>query len=239
MYQLYVGRPVGWQLEAPTVGTWLFMLGAKLRDYPEIKAILGGHYCQPRIHLSRNWLVRDARQDGATHLLMVDPDMWPDRYADQTGKFFFTEAWKFALEHPGCVYAAPYCGRPPEMPIHVFGVNRENKMVRLQRDQARQMRGWHQVAAVGTGLMLIDMKIFDRLQTPYFADVYHDETQSELKNSQDIWFAQQCSKAGVPIFVNFDTPAAHQQIAVAEWSPWSEGIVVSNAEKIPQLVLEG
>lgn len=211
-YHLYVGRPVGWGLEIAAMGSYLLRLGASLRQFPEIRHLSTSHYTNSRVAMSRNWLVKNAQEVGATHLLMVDPDMVPDI----GGVRFFDEAWPFILEHPGSICAAPYCGPSPKKDVHVFGVSREypSRMVRLPREQYGDYAGWVRAVGVGTGLMLIDMTVFDKLKHPYFDDAYHDETKCELKNSQDVVFCRKASEAQIPIYVNFLTPAGHQQTIV-------------------------
>ena len=106
-YSLFIARPVGWQLEAPTVGTWLFLLGMSVARKPEISGVFCGYHHNSRIHLTRNQLVKQARDHGCTHILMLDPDMYPDIHVEESGQAFFDSAWEFSMMHPGSVVAAP------------------------------------------------------------------------------------------------------------------------------------
>ena len=70
---------------------------------------------------------------------------------------------------------------------------------------------------VGLDLLL---RFFDRLGQPYFTDTFTDQSDSQLRWSQDVYFCQQCARAGIPIFVNWDSPAGHWQLEVVEMPGW-------------------
>jgi len=226
-HKLHISIPTGWNLMSPHTTLWFGKLMYEIgRTAPTLQPSMYS-VNNSRILMCRNMAVQDARQSGATHLLFVDPDMCPDYYVewDEKGnpagdaKPFFREAWAFAQAHPGGVYAAPYCGVPPKEHIHVFAEDQNGVLARLPHDQAKDLRGWMQVAAVGTGLMLIDMAVFDALDQktpngeiqPHFMDVYTDSTYTKLRWSQDVTFCKRCTDAGVPVYVNFDCWCRHQQ----------------------------
>ena len=105
---------------------------------------------------------------------------------------------------------------PPHSPVHCFVRNRQSQLVRLERDRAATLTGWQKVAAVGTGLMLIDMRVFQtihRSDAPYFTDTYTDPTETKLRYSQDVDFCLRCGAAGIPIYVNFSCWCTHWQLS--------------------------
>lgn len=218
-YRLHIGRPLGFALECPDMGTQLFTLGHQIgyangkgREiiYPSLT-----HRCRERIPASRNQLVADAIDAGATHLLMLDPDVALDHYVGREpwAVPWFSTFWSFAMANHGSVLAAPYCGRGlADPPVQVFdGGTTETERRRVPWNDARQRRGWQRVTGVGTGLMLIDMRIFERLKPPYFIDHYADETCTRLDYTPDLWFCQLCCAAGIPIYVNWDCWVGHWQ----------------------------
>lgn len=227
MQKLHVTIPTGWNLMSPHTALWFGKLMFEIgRTAPDLEPCMY-NVNNSRILMCRNMAVEDARRSGASHLLFIDPDMCPDYYVrwDQDGhligdaKPFFREAWAFAQKNPGGVYAAPYCGLPPNEDVHVFAPNEKDEMERLGRDQAKDLHGWLQVEAIGTGLMLIDMAVFDKLdqetndgnRQPHFMDVYADPSCTRLRWSQDIHFCKRCNRNNIPIYVDFDCWCRHQQ----------------------------
>ena len=172
--------------------------------------------------MCRNICVQHARSVEATHILFLDPDMVPDAYIqdDPQAKPFWHVAWPFMKANPGCVLAAPYCGRRPHEPVHCFARNKENNLVRITRDQAALLEGWYAVDAVGTGMMLIDMAVFDRFEHPIFRDVFQDKTCTKLRQSQDVDFCLRCHAAKVPVYVNFSCWADHWQNSPVRRPGW-------------------
>lgn len=233
--RLCIARQVGWGMECPDVATWLSMLMVHLvRSGIEVEM---QQITKGRISMARNRAVEYARRNGCDYLLMIDPDIVADRYvrvnrqgeyqADERGRIavpFFQTASKLLLEHDGpAIAAAPYRGRTPQYPVHVFATNAEGQRQRVSNEQADRLRGWQRVLAVGTGLVLMPMTLFDKLDQklgrdalPYFHDVYSDVTQTALTYSQDIAFCLKCHDVGIPIFVNFDCWCGHWQNAVVE-----------------------
>ena len=241
-YGIFVGRPVGFSLECPDIGSDMGLLGfdvgfhngqihairkliKRADEYTanglkELLAQLGApikidfcHWARDRIPAARNSLVEEARRRGMTHLLMLDPDMALNAYQKMQPSPWFPAFWRFALENPGCVLAAPYCGRGNEdPPVQVWrGGTSEAARQRVSWDEAARATGWEQVSAVGTGLMLIDMAVFDRILRPYFMDRYYDGNYTRLDYTPDIWFCERCADAGIPVWVNWDCWVGHWQ----------------------------
>lgn len=241
-YGILVGRPVGFALECPDIGSDMGLLGFDIGFHNgQIHAIrhlipqadeytanglrslltqLGGpisiyfsHWARDRIPAARNSLVEEARRKKATHLLMLDPDVAVNAYRKMQPQAWFPAFWRFALENPGCVLAAPYCGRGNEdPPVQVWrGGTSEAERQRVSWDDAAKATGWEQVSAVGTGLMLIDMIVFDRIKRPYFMDHYCDGTYTQLDYTPDIWFCERCADAGIPVWLNWDCWVGHWQ----------------------------
>lgn len=146
------------------------------------------------ITMSRNLAVHSAQQVCADILVMVDSDMNPDMYlgSDPLAKPFFKSSLDYLDAHyeqgPVCI-GAPYCGPEPNKPVgdgessvYIFnwanthnGPTGENglRLEMYPRQQAALMEGIAPVAALGTGLVMWDMRLFDYLPHPYFDYEWH------------------------------------------------------------------
>ena len=262
-YRICLARPAGHKLESPDVGTYLVQWMNDLKNRPGAEDLDLFTVSNARIRMMRNMCVAHARQKQAHFLLFIDPDMGVDKYVQRgaNGQVldpnyalpFFPAAWDLALQHqktnhPPAIYAAPYCATPPHEPVHVFVRNETGKLVRLERDRASTLRGWHQVGACGTGLMLIDMRVFDvihRPNAPYFEDQYTDTTETKLRYSQDVDFCLRCGAAGIPVYVNFSCWCTHWQLAEVHrpgYKPAQEPdpvLEVGPDPQIPHLRIQG
>lgn len=218
MPKLLFVRPTGWGTERPEAGRYYAKICNEASRYPGLE--IGEYNPQnARIHQGRNAAVKAALEHGYDLVLMLDPDMDPDRYVgkDPQAKPFFQTAWNLMASHDGpCICAAPYCGRSPDNNVHVFARQQDDEITRVPRWQAAEQTGWMEVEAVGTGLMLIDTDVFRLVDAPWFEDVWADKEQTNLARSQDTSFCLKARKAGVPIYVNFDCWAGHFQIECVE-----------------------
>lgn len=241
MYHLYICRPVGFALEAPDIGTWLMLFGYELGAHnatcnkEDRISLSGKHSCRERILAARNSGVYDARQGGATHLLFIDPDVCIDRYAGVGIKPqdwvvpWWKTAWDFMLDNPGCVIGAPYCGMLDPPIVQVF--ERDGDTHRhFQYEEVKSRKGWEQVSAIGTGLLLVDMKVFDAIdqknpekEFPYFDDLYEDALKRKIRVTPDVFFCDLCTDADVPVYVNWDFWIGHYQNQIVESPRYGNG----------------
>ena len=109
-----------------------------------------------------------------TQKILLDNDNEPD--AEPDGKPFWDTSFDFMFrrERP-CIVAAPYCGRPPYENVFMFQIHNHNNdphggwsLEQYTREQATTMAGIQDVAAIPTGVCLIDMRILDKLTIPWF-----------------------------------------------------------------------
>jgi hypothetical protein len=258
MYRLLLARPAGFSTECPELGNWLLEFGGRVKcgKYPNIEGLQNYGSYNARIAMCRNKTVEDARKHGVTHILWVDPDMAVDCYVKRDrndnpvgrARPFFDEAWNFILDAKRptpAVLGVPYCGCYPFRPVQVFAFNERGALARIPHKESYNLRGWTQVGAVGTGLMLTPMTVFDRMDYPYFHDQYQDVTESSLRQSQDVFFCLKCKQAGIPIYVNWDCPAGHRQSSVVDMAGWeqapprNEPIALGADPTIPVLSVQG
>ena len=208
MKKILIANPAGYGLEAPEVGHFLVRAAKVLWQ----RGITIDISCpmKSRIHQMRNVAVKAARQQHADAILFIDPDIVPDALVHCGMTPFLPAALQFFDEHPGSVLAAPYCGAYPKRSVQVFACDEHGKLIRMSH-KSTKLRGWLQVAAVGTGLMLIDMAVFDSLSPPYFFDRFRDVEETTLEHTQDVVFSKRVREAGHKIWCNFSAWCVHWQ----------------------------
>lgn len=235
LYNLAIGRfPYG-GIECSESVDWLLDASWVLSRDPRFNVCWLKENDTP-ITMTRNKMFADAKRMGADLLLIIDSDMAPDcEKGDPEAKPFLPTALDFVINHQGpCAIAAPYCGPPPHENIYVFhwtnletGVPAgENglKLNQFSREQAALMRGITEVAALPTGLLLMNVKGLDVLPSthPY---TYYDYAgvgpacpgcgrkergpEAEKASTEDVTFTRDLSLAGVPVYCNWDAWAGH------------------------------
>jgi hypothetical protein len=198
---------------------WLLETYAKMRDDPRIGVgnVMLWQVADTPITMTRNKCLVVAEQQGVDFVLMLDNDMHFDLpYGD--AKPFWDEAFPFAINHPGpCVIGAPYCGPPPNENVYVFRFENTqsddpnpNFLLRpYDRHHAATLHGIQRVAALPTGLMLIDMRAVKVLPHPRFYYEWTDTTHSEKASTEDVTFSRDLTYAGVPLYCTWDSWAGH------------------------------
>lgn len=205
---------------------WMLETFASMRDDPRIGK---GNVCfwqeagTPVTEL-RNKALVVAEQRGVDFVLMYDNDMQMDLPYEGSVPFW-DAAWEFIQQRelrgePPCVIAAPYCGPPPLENCYVFRFeNQQNdnpnpdfKLASYGRAEASRLRGIQRVAALPTGLMLIDMRAVARLPHPRFYYEYRSEHQTEKASTEDVAFSRDLTYAGVPLFCAWDSWAGHLKL---------------------------
>lgn len=164
--------------------------------------------------MCRNAAVEAAKDARADYLLMVDSDMAPDLPGQ---KPFLPAALEFAMAHDGpCLVGAPYCGAPPDERVMCFRAAYEGSRVSARptfgdfaREEAAGKTGFERVAAIGTGLLLIDLRAVERIEPPYFEYEWTDRTMSAWVSTEDVVFTRDLGFAGVPSYVAWDCWAGH------------------------------
>lgn len=122
-------------------------------------------------------------------------------------------------EIPPATVSAPYCGPPPSELCYVFHwLNQESenpnpdwKLELVPRAMAAIMQGTQEVAAMATGLILYDMRVFDILPPPWFKYEYRDATESEKVTTEDVYQTRNASLLGLPQMVAWDCWAGHSK----------------------------
>jgi hypothetical protein len=178
---LYIGIPAyggngGVSSLYPEIARWLAELTLILKSDERIGEVHVDFHADCPITMVRNGYVEKARKAGCQLLLMVDSDQNPNHHLGESWyKPFFPEAFNALYEHyekGPLVIGAPYCG-PPGSGENTYVFFWENhgirgdetafKMEQYPRAIAAQMRGIQPVAALPTGMILFDMRIFGLL----------------------------------------------------------------------------
>jgi hypothetical protein len=118
---------------------------------------------------------------------------------------------------PPATIAAPYCGPPPEECVYVFHwaapqSDDPNKPFRLEmypREHAAIMGGIQEAAALPTGLILYDMRVFERLPAPWFDYEWTCEKRIQRASTEDVYQTRNASLLGLPQYCAWDSWAGH------------------------------
>lgn len=216
-YSVMFGRfPFGAK-EEPDVTDWLIETIIKCKLDPRIDVVHNRRKDDTPITMSRNWMVEQAKAVKADILVMIDNDMAPDIKCPGCKPFWETSL-DFMLKHHGpCIIGSPYCGPPPLSNVYVFQwANWQNdnpqpdmRLEQFSREQAAQLAGITRVGALPTGLIMMDMRAFQKLKPPYFYYEWTDKTDSAKASTEDVTFTRDLDMAGVPQYCNWDAWSGH------------------------------
>lgn len=131
---------------------------------------------------SRTWLVNRAIELGGTHLFFVDSDM-----------FFPPDTIKRLLSLEKEIVSVDYNKR--KFPL-------ESVLTQFADESEENKEHPYRVAVAGTGIMLIDLKVFTdgKLELPWFN--FGRGEKGELRMGEDAWFCYTARTAGYEILVD-------------------------------------
>lgn len=238
--KVMIARFPGNNHEDPDCVSWLMKTYKEMLFDPRIADVHCFVKSDTPIDMVRNQCVQNAMDLGIDYLLMIDNDMKPD-YARANRPFapFWKSSfdWMWRREAPSII-AAPYVGPDPHNNIYVFRADNltndlddpGNYVLRqFQRQEAAERGGIEKVKALPTGLILIDMRVFEnrRLQIPWFdyereGDGARCNTCRQHKrgkwlgkaSTEDVYFSRNVDTAwhqtpGAGCYVNWDSWAIH------------------------------
>lgn len=209
--------------EAPDVTDWLIQTACLIERDPRISDSFFCKIDDTPITMCRNIAIQQALDVGADLLVMVDNDMRPDLGLHPKSPIkgavpFWESSFDFWWNHDGpCIVGAPYCGPPPHNNVFVFLWRaRQNEpqqpefMLRqYEREEAALLSGIRPVAALPTGLILIDMEVFQRMQPPWFYYEFPDARTQRKLSTEDVTFTRDAQLHGVPNYCNWSAWAGH------------------------------
>ena len=183
------------------------------------------------ITMSRNRVVKTARDTGYDFILMLDSDNTPDieKDDDPAWKPFWQTSFDFAygrlVRGLPSVVCAPYCGIPPHENVYVFQwqspETSETSPISLEqytRNHAAIMAGIQPVAAGPTGVTLYSTTAFDLQKPPWFYYEYNNDEQTAKSSTEDVTNFRDIAllghqKYGEPVlFCNWDSWAGHAKV---------------------------
>ena len=234
-YKIVVCRFPGNYQEHPASVNWVIKTLLQMKDDPRIESVEPISIVDTPITMSRNRAVRYAREDAkADYLLMIDADMAPDPQPSyHASKPFWSSSFDFMLSrrHEPCAIAAPYCGPSPQQCPYVFlwrnhmtGKPETHhdgyKLEMLTREEASWRAGIEEVAALPTGLILYDLRVFNDMTPPWFHYEYTDKYECKKGSTEDVvqtrdmtlaWYASE-GKIGGKLWCNWDAWAHHVKL---------------------------
>jgi predicted O-methyltransferase YrrM/SAM-dependent methyltransferase len=163
--------------ESPSIREWETQTILKMNADPRVDNVWTKSISDTPITLSRNRMIRIAKEHGAHLLLMVDSDQAPNHHVGERWyRPFWDEAFNFIYDRyqkgPHVVFA-PYCG-PPNHTENVYVFKPESVGNRAQetgwkleaygRDEASKMTGIQEAGAGPTGMILIDLRACDLIE---------------------------------------------------------------------------
>ena len=146
----------------------------------EIEVINVGGSMLPEV---RHRLVAEAMKWGATHALWLDSDM-----------MFPRDTLQCLLRHNLPIVGANYPRRQkPCIPTGHLG-NQNGGMLWTEEGDNSLVEVKH----LGGGVMLVDMRVYDALELPFFM---FEVTENKLGlRGEDVYFCMKAKEAGIPVF---------------------------------------
>ncbi len=212
---------------------WVVKTVREMDKDERIEKVVSLTYNDTPITMLRNRAVQEAREAGCHYLLMLDSDVAPDTPYPGSRRFWPT-AWEFMMGRrkeeeadelvfgqsprlPPATIAAPYCGPPPEECCYIFewknrqseNPNPDFQLGMIPRESAAIRIQIQEVAALPTGLILYDMRVFDVLPPPWFAYEWSDRFQSQKVTTEDVYQTRNASLLGLPQYCAWDCWAEH------------------------------
>lgn len=136
----------------------------------------------------RTELVLQARREKCTHVLFLDSDM---RFPGDTIARL--------LSHNQMVVGANCARRRmPTSPTAGNWIDGKKHAVFTEAHST----GIEKVDALGTGVLMVDMTVFDNIALPWFATPWN--ARDNGYQGEDLYFCWLLSKCGVPVYVDHD-----------------------------------
>ena len=219
--------------EVPDIREWMVPLVTELSRDERVDQIRIWNLADTPITMTRNRAVLQAREYGVDVLVMIDSDMKPDINAGQPdAKPFFRTSFDYIVDHyhkGPVIIGAPYCGPPPGECVYVFrwqnmqseNPNPDFQLEMYDRNGAVKLAGIQDCAALPTGLIMYDMRIFSLTEPkeegdkPWFYYEWKDKYAADKASTEDVTMTRDVSLVGVeklgynPVLCNWDSWAGH------------------------------
>ena len=133
---------------------------------------------------ARSWIIQKAIDDGKTHVLFVDSDM-----------NFPPDSLERLLEAKKDIIGTEYYMRkfPKEATFAPLDAKKDGELYKAR--------------FCGTGLMLIDLKIFEKMPKPWFNNGRDDKGQVVI--GEDAWLCLTAQDNGFEVWIDPTIPVGH------------------------------
>ncbi len=239
VYSFGYGGNGGIKAQHPDVSQWLLRTLPPAAKDKRISDIVYADMADTPITMCRNQAVLEARDVGADVCVMIDSDMQPDMDLGEPDVVpFWDTAFDFIYNNYDKgphVVAAPYGGGPPHENVFVFQWTNQQSdhfddadlnLSQYTREQAFQMAGIQPCAALPTGLIMYDMRVFeltepkDATESPWFyyewgSQEFPAKYAASKASTEDVTATRDMSLAGViqlgynPVHVAWSSWAGH------------------------------
>lgn len=214
---------------------WVVQTALWAERNPKVEKLLHGHVDDVSVPTCRNRAVLEAIQQGVDILIMADHDMAPD--IDKSKMFvadgfeFITKRWHDAPTVLGAPYRSGVGNKQPQ--IGVWRTHHDSQNVTLEKysnEEGQDMHGIQPVAWLGTGLMMLDLRVCTgfpapdgkplALATPWFAEEFDEPYQTKRVCGEDVYFTRNASV----VFGEHDIP-----VVFCAWDHWSDHMKIDGA----------
>lgn len=148
---------------------------------------------------NRNYCVVQAKKNESDYLLFVDDDMT-----------FPENTLELLLQHKKDVVGVNSYSRCIPLSSTVGLMDEEGNYKHPDKYPSFEMKipnGLFEAYFVGAGVMLIDMKVFPKIASPYFEFTYMETGQ--VLNGEDGTFCDKVRKAGMKVWCDGSIPIGH------------------------------
>lgn len=182
--KITIGIPCNRVIKPATMQSLLDMIAFSDYDYQFIVATEGYTIAE-----NRAYIAVQAQRNKSDYLLFIDDDM-----------VFPKDTLETLIGHEKEVIGVPYYSRMlPRKSVVVL----ENGKVLKGEVPSELFKCQH----VGTGIMLIKMDVFDKIDKPWFKFVNHESGFTEM--GEDAWFCKQAREKGVDIWCDSTITIKH------------------------------
>ena len=232
---------MAWEEGKPKLGICIPMLGkvsiewavnfSRLCSYIRVpfRYYLNKHF---RIDVARNRLVKDALKDGCDRILFIDTDIYPCTYRD--GKFYYRPDAVYVLwQNHYPIVSACYWSKKNCPALYELEDPKAKKPFRILYVDIEEIANEvFYVDAVGLGFCLIERKIFEEIDYPWFeyrVD-YDFDAEEEREISEDLSFFMKVKEAipDMKVLVDGRVICKHEAEVHLTWGGRCEWVVLSD-----------
>ncbi len=148
---------------------------------------------------NRNYSVVQAEKNGSDYLLFIDDDMT-----------FLPNSLEELLAHKVDVVGVNSYSRCLPLSSTVGLMNANGEYMSPDKHTEWEMQippTLFKAYFVGAGIMLIDMKVFARIEKPYF--VFTTDENGQIVNGEDGYFCDKVKKAGMEVWCDPEIQVGH------------------------------